>query len=121
MKYTAIVSLLIINLMTLAPEPVWSQCEGYITEETPPPAVLGMSVDDPGFTIRYWSWDEFPQRNGGSDRPHLLDFDGGIMLLDMEWTTAGHCVVPGEVSRTAVLFEGLDPEGFGRWALLNIG
>ena len=120
MKHTFAI-LFTITMICLSSPAAWSQCEGYITEATPPPAISGMATTDPGFTVHYWSWGELISRNGGADRPNLLDFDGGIMLLDMEWSTAEHCTVPGEVARTAVLFESLDSEGFGRWALINVG
>ncbi len=117
-KITAIIA---ITLICLSNTPGWSQCEGYLFEQDPPPVVTGMSTSDPGFSILYWSWGEFPTRNGGNDRPSLLDSNDGIMLTNLEWSNAQTCRQPGEISRTAVLFESLDPEGFGRWALVNVG
>jgi len=99
---------------------VFGQCHGYLAEDTRPPAVEGMSTDDPGFTVRYWSWGEYLVRRGGSNID-LVDVPGGILIEGLEWEAADTCSEPGEIQRTAVLFESLGPDGFGRFALVNIG
>ncbi len=97
-----------------------AQCRGFVTEETPPPAVLDMATTDPGFVVRFWSWGSYPDRRGGA-AARLLDFDGGIVMMDLDWGEAEICRTPGLIDRTAFLFESLGPDGFGRYALVNVG
>jgi len=103
-----------------APE-VRGQCLGVMAEDHPPPAVRGMGTGDPGFRVRYWAWDDLNRRRSHGAQPTLVDQDGGVLIAELDWADAGYCQVPGPVARTAVLLEALGPEGFGRWALVNLG
>ena len=97
-----------------------AQCFGQLVEERRPPAIRGMSTTDPGFTIRYWAWDDFNRRRGGRAQPRLEDSSRGIVLSHLDWLDADVCLKQGPVSRTAVLFESLGPDGAGQWALINL-
>lgn len=108
-------------LSTLSVTAVDAQCLGRLSEEQLPPAVRGMDAGDPTLVVRFWAWDDFNHRRGGSARPVLETAKDGILLADLNWLDADVCTVEGPVERTAVLFETLGPDGFGRWALVNLG
>ncbi len=114
-------SVILIICFLLAPLWAFGQCRGYVTEESPPPAVLDMATTDEGFTIRYWSWGEFLDRRNGQSIPRLLDVPEGILMMDLDWEQAEVCHVSGLIDRTALLFESLGPDGFGRYAVINVG
>jgi len=111
-----------VALAAVAPvRPAAAQCVGIMTEELVPPAVLGMATTDPGFVVRYWAWDDFNRRRGGTDQPRIVDSAQGLLLAELDWGDADVCHDPGPVERTAVLFETLGASGFGRWAIVNLG
>jgi hypothetical protein len=101
--------------------PLNGQCLGLLSESHPPPAVRGMSINDEGFRARFWAWDDLNRRRGGEAEPYLVSSERGILLTGLDWSWAEFCEVAGPVQRTAVLFEALGDDGFGRWALVNLG
>lgn len=107
-------------IATLTSGTAVAQCFGRLVEEGHPPAVRGISTNDPGFTVRYWAWDDFNRRRGGRAQPALQDSRNGIVLSHLNWLDADVCLDQGPVDRTAVLFESLGPNGAGQWALVNL-
>lgn len=105
---------------TLTSGTAMAQCFGRMLEARLPPAVRGISTADPGFTVRYWAWDDFNRRRGGRAQPVLQDSRKGIVVSSLDWLDADVCLDHGPVERTAVLFESLGPNGAGQWALINL-
>jgi hypothetical protein len=99
---------------------VAAQCVGAMYEDYLPPAVTGMSTTDPGYGARFWAWGDLDGRRGGSAQPVILDVDHGLYVVGLDWADADVCHQAGPVKRTAVLFESLGHQGYGRWALVNL-
>ena len=110
----------LILVATLTSGTTMAQCFGRMVEGKHPPAVRGISTADPGFTVRYWAWDDFNRRRGGRAQPVLQDSRKGILVSHLDWLDADVCLDQGPVERTAVLFESLGPNGAGQWALINL-
>ncbi len=121
MVRSALAALFLTLVVALAATATSAECVGRLAEHHPPPAVRGMSTDDPGFLARYWAWDDLNRRRGGQDAPALVDTGHGVLLAELDWSNADVCLDGGPVGRTAVLLEALDADGWGVWALVNLG